>query len=443
MSQAGYWPSAWPVECGANHRPKTVPTEGLNLQPTDRLEATTRHTGQWPVMFVQRDRGELFLHGTTMGTEEPVSGWVERVDPISLETMRRSPDLPAGGHEWCGSVAVHANGDLYTVNGSYIHRLDPTCSIVAEQELPADHAHNGLLILADGSIITKDIRIGDVPSTLTVLDQDLQILTSMELPEASMGRLAVGEDGYIYVPGSTRLFRFSWDGAGLRRDGSWEPTYRRADRGGLAWDTTISNGRVWLMDNGNVPGIETRFSEIPAKRSGPGAPGHNLGIPPTWSEAVRAIGISVDDDGDVIELVPTEHPGGWVIAPPLVSDDVVVAWDTGNMGIAAFDLSGGPGGSGGAGGAAGEMLWFQPFRPSMHAMLYPSTHELVINDFRMLADNETSDDLVVLDIRTGQMKARVPTGATRLNAMFLCPGWQRDLYYCTSGTVARIRVESL
>ena len=88
------------------------------------------------------------------------------------------------------------------------------------------------------------------------------------------------------------------------------------------------------------------------------------------------------------------------------------------------------------------MLWFQPFRPSMQPIVYADTHELVINDFRVLSDNRTSDDLVVIDLRTGQMKARVGTGATRMNAMFLCPGWDRDVYYCTFDTVARVRVES-
>lgn len=452
MSRPGYWPSAWPVECGDNHRPKTVEGAGLDLQPTDHLVATTRHTGRWPVMFVQRNVGELYLQGTTTGDEPEAVGWVERVDPVTLEPLARSGDLAAGGHEWCGSVAVHANGDLYTVNGSYLHRLGPDCSVKGEVALPVDHAHNGLLILDDGSILTKDIRLGDVPSTLTILDPDLRVRTSVELPEASMGRLAVttgmGSSGrnddwtaggtgndecLIYAPGATRIFRYRWDGTSLEQDHSWSPSYRAAG-GGRAWDTTINNGRAWLMDNGDIPGIRARFSQIPTRRTSPAAPALPLTTPTDWTGPVTALGISVDDPNDVIRVVPTEHPSGWVIAPPLVHGNTVVAWDTGNMGIAAFDISD---------GRTGEMLWFQPFRPSMQPILYPDTQELVINDFLVLADNETSDDLVVLDLRTGRMKARVPTGGTRLNGMFLCPGWDRDLYYCTAGTVARIRVEPL
>ncbi len=439
MSRAGYWPSTWPVECGGNHRPKTVAGPGLDLAATDRLVATTRRTGRWPVMFVQRDEGELYLQGTTQAEDPSVAGWVERVDPVTLAPLASSGDLPAGDHEWCGSVAVHRNGDLYTVNGSYLHRLRADCSVVAELRLPIDHAHNGLLLLGDGSIVTKDIRLGDRPSTLTVCDPDLAVLASVELPEASMGRIATvpvdpngSGDEVIYVPGSTRILRYRWDGSLLTEDRSWRPRYRRPDQGGLAWDVTVVDGRVWLMDNGSVDAIQRRFSRIPTLRS----PSRSGGRLPdsTWNELLRAISISVDDPEDRCELAVTEHSGGWVIAPPLVHQNVLVAWDTCNSGLMAFDVSrlDQP-----------ELLWFQPFRPSMQPILFTATDELVTNDFRVLSDHETSDDLVVLDVRTGQMKARVPTGATRLNGMFLCPGWDRDVYYCSSGTVAWIRAEWL
>ena len=85
------------------------------------------------------------------------TGWLERVHPVTLETLARSPDLPSGGHIWCGGVVAHANGDLYMVNGNYVHRLTPECKVVAERKLPLDCAYNGLLILSDGNLITKNL----------------------------------------------------------------------------------------------------------------------------------------------------------------------------------------------------------------------------------------------------------------------------------------------
>ncbi len=441
----GYWPSGWPIECGGNHRPKTALGRGPDLRPTDRLVATTRHTGRWPVMFVRRDPGELYLHGNSLGDGPAAAAWVERVDPSTLATVDRSGDLPTGDHEWCGSIAVHANGDLYMVSGSHLHRLDPGCAVVRSRALPVDQAHNGLLILGDGSIVTKDLRLRSEPSTVTVLDPDLEVLTTIALPEPSMGRLAAvpsdrgtyrsgGED--LYLPGTTRVFRLRWDGRALELDDGWQPTYRSADRGGLAWDPAVVDGRVWLHDNGNTPGVEHRFSASPTPRVTPGPVGDPP--PPPWSEPVRLIGVAVDDPADQLVICPTELPGGWVIAPPLASGGVAVTWDTGNSGLAAFDVSPGPDGE-----VRGEMLWFQPFRSSMQPVLYADTGELVTNDFRYLENGTTSDDLVVLDLATGRMKARVATGAVRPNGMFLTPGWDRDLYYCTFETVARVRVESL
>lgn len=32
------------------------------------------------------------------------AGWVERIDPVTLETLIRSPPLRSGGHLWCGAM---------------------------------------------------------------------------------------------------------------------------------------------------------------------------------------------------------------------------------------------------------------------------------------------------------------------------------------------------
>ena len=91
------------------------------------------------------------------GKDKDKAGWLERVHPVTLETLARSPDLPSGGHIWCGGVVAHANGDLYMVNGNYVHRLTPDCKVVAERRLPLDCAYNGLLVLSDGNLVTKNL----------------------------------------------------------------------------------------------------------------------------------------------------------------------------------------------------------------------------------------------------------------------------------------------
>jgi hypothetical protein len=36
----------------------------------------------------------------------------------------------------CGAVVVHENGELYSANGRYCHRLNSDCEVIAETGLP-------------------------------------------------------------------------------------------------------------------------------------------------------------------------------------------------------------------------------------------------------------------------------------------------------------------
>ena len=119
----GYWPSPWPVECGGNRRQKSAP--GRLDADSGTAGVTTRRTGRWDVMAVRRDPGEWYVGGTMAAfSGPPPFGWVERFDPVTLETLALSPELPCGSHVWCGAILAHANGSIYSVNGSYLHRLN-------------------------------------------------------------------------------------------------------------------------------------------------------------------------------------------------------------------------------------------------------------------------------------------------------------------------------
>jgi hypothetical protein len=70
----------------------------------------------------------------------------------------------------------------------------------------------------------------------------------------------------------------------------------------------------------------------------------------------------------------------------------------------------------------------------MQPLVFPDSRELVINDFT----DAGIDDLIVIDLETGEIKSRVATGATLANGMLLTAGDDRDVYYCTTGTLARV-----
>ena len=126
-------------------------------------------------------------------------------------------------------MLAHADGSIITVNGSFVHRLDPDdCSVLAERRLPVDRSHNGLLALSDGTLVTKDLRLEGQggtsitrldPTTLEVIDEPLV------LPEGSMGRIAADRTptgDHVYVPGTEHLWRLVAEDGRLTVD-DWRP----------------------------------------------------------------------------------------------------------------------------------------------------------------------------------------------------------------------------
>ena len=83
-----------------------------------------------------------------------------------------------------------------------------------------------------------------------------------------------------------------------------------------------------------------------------------------------------------------------------------------------------------------ELLWTKPdFGVASHMVLYPRTGELVVNDYR-----RWGEEVVLLDVETGSERARVRSGGITQGVVFPSVGWERDLYWCSMGRLARIFV---
>ena len=70
----------------------------------------------------------------------------------------------------------------------------------------------------------------------------------------------------------------------------------------------------------------------------------------------------------------------------------------------------------------------------MQPVVFPDSGELVINDFTEAG----SDDLIVVDLKSGELLDRVSTGSRIANGMFLSPGGDRDVFYCSTLGFARV-----
>ena len=425
----GYFDSAWPVECGGNRRQKAA--TGKLLSKNSKTEMISTVSDKWNVMVIQREKNEFFLGGTMPYFNGPKPyGWVQKINSDSLEVLNESPQLPCGDHVWCGAIAAHENGSIIKVNGSFMHVLSPECEVILEKELPINQAHNGLLILSDGTIVTKDCRLENQQnSTITRLDPNtLELLHEpFALPEGSMGRIAsdLNDDGeFIYIPGIERIWRIKVLPDALELDEDWQPQYRNANQSqGLAWDGCISEGSLWVMDNGDIESVRSIYGVNPNGRV---AENTHLSWrnPAPWKGRQRLIKFDLIS-GEKTSIEPFDKEGGGIIAPPVnvPEYEMCIAWDSINGGLAGISTT----------NRKLAVSWQLDVRPTMQPVIFPESGELVINNFE-----NGEDELIVVDIATGELLSRAKVNARLANGMFLTPGFNRDIFYCTTGTFSKV-----
>jgi hypothetical protein len=417
MNPTGYLASPWPAEDGGPQRlqsPHNI--AGLDMREDETLQCTTRNT-LMSTMTVLGAPGEVYLltHSalrSKLGL--PTTACVERIDPISLKTLCRSPRLP-GGPMWPGGMAIHRNGSIYVVYGRYAHRLDRQCALLASHPLPVNQAYNSFVILDNGLIVTKNLS-ETTPARLTVLDAESMAPACADTvcPEASIARLsAIGNT--VYVVGVRSIFRYHWDDAAqrLKPDTDWRFDYIGDTTQTYGWDVVLDGTHAWFMDNGKHNYLVKMIGS---------------GVNPTPNRLIR---VSMADATDHQILEISGMTGGSITNPPLVDvkRNIVLAYDSANRYLQAwrFDLV----------TQTMRPLWEKsPFGCASHMVLYPDTGELAINDYRNFGE-----EVVLLQIETGAEIARVRSGGLTQGVVFPSAGWGRDFYWSSMGRLARIFVQ--
>ena len=406
----------WTAEDGGPRRQQWLAGAELNLGETETLQVTGR-TMMVVTMVVLASPEEVFVLCHT-GGDDAVS-WVERVHPQSLEPIATSEKL-AGGRAWPGGIAVHPNGDLYVVFGNHAHRLNRRLEVVASCELPRLRPYNSFVLLPDGNVVTKDFS-GSRPGNeltepfdateLVVLEpEELGVVASLQLPEASIARLSA-DDNDVYVVGTSALWRARWNGSSLTLD-DFSAKYRLMEGQTYGWDTVIADGCAWFLDNGEST---HKFSGTLRGVGTATAPLHLVRV---WLDSGRV---------QLTEICGL--PGGVVANPPLVDTErkVVVGFDSGNGVLAGFRYD----------SETLVPLWSHEQNHGSHMLLYPASGEFISAHY----DAERGvEQLVVRNVVTGREKTRVDTGSPIQSVVFPACGSQRDFYWCSMLTLSRISV---
>lgn len=415
---ASLWPSPLPAEDGGPRRRGDVtrPT-GVGLRDGRTLRAHSR-LAIASTMVVLRDPGEVYLLCHT-GGDDAIS-WVEQLHPESLETIRRSPDLP-GGPTWPGGIAAHADGSLYVVFGAHAHCLSPELELIATRTLPRRRPYNSFVVLPDGCLVTKDfagtrpagVANDEFPdSELVVLRPgSLEIADRLVLPEPSVARLSADGDTVVAVCDST-VRRANWNGERIVLDPDFAPVYRTLPGQTYGWDAVLDGGAAWFLDDGD--GSE-RFA------------GSFTGI--GRNECPLHL-VRVDlASGEVAMAEICGRPGGLIANPPAIDVErrIAVGYDSSNGVVTGFEFD----------EPFTELRprWQRPLAHGMHPLRFPATGELLLNDHDA---TRGADQVVVLDIETGDELGRVDTGSPVQSLLFAAPGWHDDAYVVSFTTVTRI-----
>jgi len=406
---------SWPAEDGGPTRRQSVSGSALGgaIRQRQPLGVTSREVFGANMLVIDA-AGRCFLQGNSLGGPNTI-GWVEQIDPITLETLLRSPDLP-GGQYWAGGLLAHANGALIVTYSQWCHRLDPvTLEICAARHLPRPRPYNSLVAFPSGHVAMKDFDAdGAIPASISVLDPcDLSsVCAEVTLPEASIARLSA-DVNTLYVVGTHSVFRLLWNPAALtlELDLDWSPRYRTLEGQTYGWDPVIVAGSLWFLDNGE--GTE-RFAGTFRGRGTATAPLHLVRVPL---------------DGAVVTLTEIcGLPGGLIANPPIADESrqIVVGYDSGNGVVAGFRFEQDP-------SVALSLMWRRDFDHGAHMLMWPDDGVVMVGDHR-----DGIDHAVFLDIETGEELARAETASPLQSVLFPAAGMHADVYLCSHTTLSRV-----
>jgi hypothetical protein len=385
------------------------PYDGL-LEPN--LAETIEKQGLYPAAFcfVSREPDELYVIAG-MG---PIPNYIAKVNPLTLDLIKKTELNLGTADYWPPSIVIHANGYIYVTAQNICYKLTPDIDIVSYYILPIiDGKYNSMKAFSDGNLICKGL--GSTYSSVTLLDQNLKpIIPELVLPEKSYGRLAVhirNNKEYLYVTCDTILLRYQYiPGAmpRLEKDKGWSYKYRRASSrlqtgGGVA---SFIDDNAYFVDNA---------SSNP-KPLGP----------------IHLMRVNLDDSRDAQRFMPFGRlRRGYRFNKHLTDpiNGIIVVGDTTNSKMAGYRY---------LGNNEFEELWLKDYESGIVCSSSSSTKQLYVTDLK-----DGYDNIVILDIETGEELNRIVTSSTYISLAGVTFGWNNDVFCVCGNSSVRLHNDTL
>jgi len=392
-----------------------------------------------PYNIVDRGPNELFVYGGGYGDNPAASGsFVSRVEPGTFNEVWRRVLINTnvtGEWDYPGVLNVLADGSLVVIYGYHIARIDPaTGDVVAETTLPTgqsdprDTSYNGYDALPDGTIVAKTVNrqpgcteqgfsaflncpdpTAVPPSIMVAIDpRTLQVISQVTLPEMMGGRITTAtfdNSNMIYLPGATKLYRYTYANGSFSPDSSWGPVPYLKNGQTAASAMAVINDYVVAMTNGGKP----------------------------TSTPMSVVAVSQADSSKLVSIQPfasSDTKNSFI--PSMVSVDPenrrIYAMDAGAGKLAGVDLTGGQ----------LSVAWTQDQTTlSFTTLIGPSDSRVLIGTdipvkfFKGLKEYST-EQVVWRDARSGAELARSSQFPKMTQGILVTPGYAGLQYFLTA-----------
>jgi hypothetical protein len=392
-----------------------------------------------PYNVVDRGPNELYIYGGGYGDNASASGsFVSRVEPNTFnEVWRRVLINTHATNEWNypGVLNVLNDGTLVVIYGYHIAKIDPaTGDVLAQTTLPTgtsaarDTSYNGYDALPDGTIIAKTVNrqpgcteqgfsaflncpnpSATPPSVMVAIDPTtLAVKAQLTLPEMIGGRITTtvfNGASEIYLPGATKLYRYTYTNGTFAQDPTWGPIPYLKDGQTAASALAVIGDYVVGMTNGGKP----------------------------TSTPMSVIAVSQADATKVSNIQPFASTGSKnSFIPSMVSVDPennrVYVMDAGAQKLAGVDLKGGQ----------LSTAWTQDQTTlSFTSLVGPANQRVLIGTdipikaFKQL-QSYTQEAVVWRDAATGQQLARSSEFPKMTQGILVTPGYAGLQYFLTA-----------
>lgn len=261
-------------ECAQFGGSFTEPNQVYAYQSPDSLGAV-------PSWIDTREPNELYVSGGGASLALP-GPFISKMEAGSLREIWRTPlsNNNVTG-EWLisGAMNLPADGTVAVAQGQYLYKVNTSTGAVEKVvslptgiNPPGDSNYDGMSAFADGTLVLKtQNRLAGctnqgysffycanqskvAPSVVVVVDPNTyEVLDWKELPQMMGPRNTAtqfqGKD-YLYLVGSSNLYRYEWDGRNITLDTNWGPVpyLTKGQTSGCApaiigdWVAVLTNG---------------------------------------------------------------------------------------------------------------------------------------------------------------------------------------------------------